>query len=98
VPISGNLQANSSDALRFGALHGQGLMYAPRFLVADDLKSGRLVPILTKFRTGELTIDAIYPHRRHLPAKVSSFMDLLFKHFREDAAWTDQPDQASPAG
>jgi hypothetical protein len=45
-----------------------------------------------------LTIDAIYPHRRHLPAKVSSFMDLLFKHFREDAAWTDQPDQASPAG
>ena len=23
MPISGNLQANSSDALRFGALHGQ---------------------------------------------------------------------------
>jgi DNA-binding transcriptional LysR family regulator len=59
-------------------------------LVADYLKSGRLVPILTKFRTAELTIDAIYPHRSHLPAKVSSFIDLLLKHFRENAAWTDQ--------
>jgi DNA-binding transcriptional LysR family regulator len=90
VPIAGNLQANSSDSLRYGALHGHGLLYTPRFLVADDLNSGRLVPILTKFRTRELTIDAIYPHRRHLPAKVSSFIDLLLKHFRENAAWTDR--------
>jgi DNA-binding transcriptional LysR family regulator len=97
VPISGNLQANNSDALRFGALHGQGLMYTPRFLVADDLKSGRLVPILTEFQTAELTIDAIYPHRSHLPAKVSSFIDLLLKHFREDAAWTNQSELASAA-
>ena len=56
----------------------------------DDLKSGRLIPILTKFKTGELTIDAIYPHRSHLPAKVSSFIELLIKHFRENAAWTGQ--------
>jgi DNA-binding transcriptional LysR family regulator len=96
VPISGNLQANNSDALRFGALHGQGLMYTPRFLVADDLKSGRLVPILTEFQTAELTIDAVYPHRSHLPAKVSSFIDLLLKHFREDA-WTDKSELASAA-
>jgi DNA-binding transcriptional LysR family regulator len=98
VPISGNLQANSSDALRYGALHGQGLMYAPRFMVADDLKSGRLVPILTKFRTGELTIDAIYPHRSHLPAKVSSFIELLLKHFRENACWTEQSELPTAVG
>jgi DNA-binding transcriptional LysR family regulator len=97
VPISGNLQANSSDAVRYGALHGQGLIYTPRFLVADHLKSGRLVPILTKFRTVELSIDAVYPHRSHLPAKVSGFIDLLLTHFRENAAWTDQPELPSAA-
>jgi len=90
VPISGNLQANNSDAMRFGALHGQGLMYTPRFLVADDINAGRLVPILTKFRTAELTIDAVYPHRSHLPVKVSSFVDLLLGHFRDNARWNDQ--------
>ena len=98
VPISGNLQANSSDALRYAAIHGQGLMYAPRFLVADDLKTGHLVPILTRFRTGGLTIDAVYPHRSHLPAKVSRFIDLLLKHFRENASWTDQSELPAAGG
>lgn len=90
VPVSGNFQANSSDALRYGGLHGQGLMYVPRFLVADDLKSKHLIEILPTFQTVELTIDAIYPHRNYLPAKVSSFIDLLLRHFKENAAWADQ--------
>jgi DNA-binding transcriptional LysR family regulator len=64
-------------------------MHAPRFLVADDLAAGRLVPVLTGFQTAELTINAIYPHRRHLSAKVRIFIDLLTRHFRENASWSD---------
>jgi DNA-binding transcriptional LysR family regulator len=71
------------DALRLAALLGHGLLYAPRYLLADDLASGRLVPILTKYETAKLSIDAIYPHRRHLPVKVRLFVDLLSKYFRE---------------
>jgi DNA-binding transcriptional LysR family regulator len=97
VPLSGNLQANTGDALRLAALCGQGLMYAPRFLVDDDLKSGRLIPILTKFRTAELTIDAIYPHRRYLSAKVRNFVDLLTKHFHGDVMRTDHVESRSAA-
>jgi DNA-binding transcriptional LysR family regulator len=90
VPLSGNFRANSGGALRSAVLAGQGLMYAPRFLVADDLAAGRLAPLLTEFRTAELAINAIYPHRRHLSAKVRIFIDLLTRHFRETgAAWTD---------
>jgi|SRR5215475_4939193 len=89
VPLSGNFQANSGYALRTAALLGQGLMYAPTFLVANDLTEGRLVPVLTQFRTAELTVDAIYPHRRHLPAKVRIFLDVLTKHLRESAVQHD---------
>jgi DNA-binding transcriptional LysR family regulator len=90
VPLSGNFRANSGGALRSAALAGQGLMHAPRFLVADDLAAGRLIPVLTEFRTAELGINAIYPHRRHLSAKVRIFIDLVTRHFRETgAAWTD---------
>jgi DNA-binding transcriptional LysR family regulator len=90
VLLSGNLRANSADALRLAAVAGQGLMHAPRFLVADDLAAGRLVPVLTGFRTAELAINAIYPHRRHLSAKVRIFLDLLARHFHETAAaWSD---------
>ena len=89
MPLSGNFRANSAEALRLATLAGQGLICAPRFLVANDLAAGRLVPVLTRFQTPELTINALYPHRRHLSAKVRIFLDLLARHFRETAAWSD---------
>jgi DNA-binding transcriptional LysR family regulator len=89
VPITGNPQANNADSLRLAAVLGQGLIYVPTFAVSDELKSGRLVPILTEFPTIEWSIDAIYPHRQHLSAKVRSFIDLVAKHFH-DTKW-DNP-------
>jgi DNA-binding transcriptional LysR family regulator len=89
VTVSGNLQANSDNALRLAAVHGQGLALAPTFLVADEIKSGRLLPILSRFLQTDHAINAIYPHRHHLSAKVRSFIDLLAKHFRADPAWAD---------
>jgi DNA-binding transcriptional LysR family regulator len=86
VPITGNLQANNVESLRRAAVLGQGLIYVPTFLISDELKSGRLVPTLTEFPTIERSIDAIYPHRQHLSAKVRSFIDLVAKHFH-DAKW-----------
>jgi DNA-binding transcriptional LysR family regulator len=86
VPITGNLQANNTESLRRAAVLGQGLIYVPTFLISDELKSGRLVPTLTEFPTIERSIDAIYPHRQHLSAKVRSFIDLVAKHFH-DAKW-----------
>jgi DNA-binding transcriptional LysR family regulator len=86
VPITGNLQANNVESLRRAAVLGQGLIYVPTFLISDELKSGRLVPTLTEFPTVERSIDAIYPHRQHLSAKVRSFIDMAAKHFH-DAKW-----------
>lgn len=89
VPVSGNLQANSANALRLAAVHGQGLTILPSFLVADDLRAGRLRSALNDFLDTEYPVNAIYPHRHRLSAKVRSFIDLLAKHFHEDPAWAD---------
>src|SRR5262247_1741528 len=89
VAVAGNLQANSDNALRLAAVHGQGLALAPSFLLIDEIKSGRLVPVLTEFLQADHAINAIYPHRRHLSAKVRSFIDLLARRFRDDPAWAD---------
>jgi|SRR5690242_7309252 len=88
VRLSGNLRTNSGEALRRAALLGQGLIYAPIFLVDDDLKSGALEPVLTEFSAVELSIDAIYPDRRHLSSKVRCLIDLLAKRLH-DATWAD---------
>jgi DNA-binding transcriptional LysR family regulator len=89
IAVSGNLHSNSANALRLAAVHGQGLAMLPSFLLADEIKSGRLVPTLIESLRTEHPISAIYPHRHHLSAKVRSFLDLLVAHFRANPAWAD---------
>jgi DNA-binding transcriptional LysR family regulator len=89
IAVSGNMESNSANALRLAAVHGQGLTLLPSFLVVDELRSGRLVPLLSSFLRTQYPICAVYPHRHHLSAKVRSFLDLLAKHHRENPAWAD---------
>jgi DNA-binding transcriptional LysR family regulator len=81
--ISGNLITNSGETLRSAALQGVGISLAAGFLVAGDLKAGRLVRLLPEYRPVEMAMNAVYPHRHHLSAKVRSFIDLLAHHSAE---------------
>ena len=83
VRVSGNLFSNSGDTLRTAALQGLGVFLAPGFLIADDLEAGRLVRLLPEYRPVEFAMNAVYPHRHHLSAKVRTFIDLLALHSAE---------------
>src|ERR1700744_2171226 len=83
VRVSGNLVTNSGDTLRLAALYCAGLFLAAGFLVHDDLEAGRLVRLLPEYRPVEFAMNAVYPHRHHLSAKVRIFIDLLAQHSAE---------------
>ena len=83
VRVSGNLVTNSGDMLRLAALQGTGVFLAAGFLVHDDLEAGRLVRLLPEYRPVEFAMNAVYPHRHHLSAKVRTFIDMLVKHSAE---------------
>ncbi|TWC00417.1 DNA-binding transcriptional LysR family regulator [Bradyrhizobium macuxiense] len=83
VRVSGNLVSNSGETLKLAALAGVGVFLAAGFLVRDELESGQLVRLLPEYRPVELTMNAIYPHRHHLSAKVRTFIDLLVRHATE---------------
>jgi DNA-binding transcriptional LysR family regulator len=83
VRISGSLETNSFVALRAAAVLGQGLIIVPTFIVAEEVKSGALIPLLTEFLPDKMSIGAIYRHRDHMPAKVRTFIDLVAKNFRQ---------------
>jgi DNA-binding transcriptional LysR family regulator len=89
VAVTGNMFSNSANALRLAAVHGQGLVILPSFLLVDEIKSGALIPVLADFLQTQHPINAIYPHRHHLSAKVRSFLDLLVEHFRANPFWAD---------
>jgi DNA-binding transcriptional LysR family regulator len=94
IRVSGNLQANSANALRSAAIHGQGLVILPTFLIADELRTGRLIRVLGDFLQTEHAVSAIYPHRHRVSAKVRSFVDLLVKHFRNALDQSEEIDDA----
>src|SRR6516225_7684062 len=58
VAVTGNMFSNSANALRLAAVHGQGLVILPSFLLVDEIKSGKLVPVLTEFLREEHPISA----------------------------------------
>ena len=89
VSVSGNLESNSANALRFAAVQGQGLTMMPSFLIADEIRAGKLVPLLVDYSREEHSINAVYPHRHQLSAKVRSFLDLMTKTYRENPFWAD---------
>jgi DNA-binding transcriptional LysR family regulator len=83
VRVSGNLTTNSGEALRLAALEGVGISLGAGFLVHDDLEAGRLIRLLPEYRPVEFAMNAVYPHRNHLSAKVRTFIDMLAHHSAE---------------
>jgi DNA-binding transcriptional LysR family regulator len=41
------------------------------------------VRLLPEYRPVEMSMNAVYPHRHHLSAKVRTFIDLLVQHGAE---------------
>jgi DNA-binding transcriptional LysR family regulator len=59
------------------ARHGAGLLQTYRFIVEDDLRAGRLVEVLADYGGRSRPITLLYPHNRHVPLRVRSFVDFL---------------------
>jgi DNA-binding transcriptional LysR family regulator len=92
--VAGRLVTTSIAAMRTAAAAGLGLWFCPPYIVSDLLASGALVPLLPDYRTPEMEIVALYPHRRQLSTKVRLFLDRLVEWFAEEQRWLDAtPDQ-----
>ncbi|MEO8385867.1 MAG: LysR family transcriptional regulator [Betaproteobacteria bacterium] len=81
VRIDGSVHANNGEMLAAIAVAGVGIALEPDFIVNPLLASGALVEILKTFRPAPYNIYAVYPSRRHLSAKVRTFVDFLAGRF-----------------
>ena len=83
IEVAGNLRSNSIEAIRAAALKGHGICLLPLLNVAEDLKTGRLLCLLSDYVTAEAPIQALYLAGRHLSARVRTFLDFIAKRMRE---------------
>ncbi|ANB71068.1 LysR family transcriptional regulator [Paraburkholderia phytofirmans] len=88
VRLSGNLIVNHLEAQRVIVLQGAGIAMLGTEVIGDDLAAGRLVPLLVdEVPPRELPIHVVYASRRHLSAKVRSFVDFLADRFANESLW-----------
>ncbi|WP_299177287.1 LysR family transcriptional regulator [uncultured Neptuniibacter sp.] len=77
VDVQGNFITDNVEALYEYAIKGGGIVRLSGFMLKSALDSGALVPLLLNYETDPQWVNAIYPHRRFLPAKVRLFIDFL---------------------
>jgi len=70
-------------AVKEAILQGHGIGRIAHFLVCNEIKKGRLVPLLMDYAPpSERSIYAVYPNREHLPLKSRVFIDELLSHLK----------------
>jgi DNA-binding transcriptional LysR family regulator len=77
--------------LRAAAIAGLGLSLSPPFIVSDLLASRELMPLLRDYQLPEVETVAVYPHRRHMTAKLRAFVDMLVDQFSIQQRWPRTP-------
>ncbi len=85
VRVSGRIEVNSLHAVRTAALAGLGFARIPLSFVDEDIAAGRLVRVLAGTESSDRGVYALYPHRRHMPAKVRALLDFLVERFKKSA-------------
>jgi DNA-binding transcriptional LysR family regulator len=74
-------KCNSAELETSMAVNGLGVTRLPEFACARELSLGLLEPALEDFCGPAIWLYAVYPHRRHLSAKVRAFVDFLVREF-----------------
>ncbi len=77
VRLESALSSNDGDVIRTWALAGLGLMIRSEWDVAEDLKAGRLVRVLEKWRLPPADIYALFEGRHGRSARARRFLEWL---------------------
>jgi len=80
------LTINTAEAAIASARAGSGITTALSYQVANDLASGRLVPLLSAYAPDPVPVHLVCPARSATAAKVRAFIALAVPRLRDALA------------
>lgn len=87
VPVSGRIRYSNAEACLRAAEAGLGVACVPAFVAGEAIRSGTLSSVLQSFEPEPFGVYALYPHSRHLAAKVRALVDFLVERYRGTPRW-----------
>ncbi len=89
APVHGRIRYSNAEACLRAAEAGLGLACVPSFIAGEAVRTGRMRRVLQSFEAEPYAVHALYPHSRHLAAKVRVLVDFLVDRYRGTPHWED---------
>ncbi|MFC0155560.1 LysR family transcriptional regulator [Xanthomonas dyei] len=87
VRMQSRFESNFGELVRDAVLAGQGIAMYSYWHIADDLRAGRLVEVMTDYPPPTSNISAVMPARQLQPPRVRAFVEFLLEHFGQTPPW-----------
>lgn len=88
VPVAARFETDDMDASHAAVVAGLGIGVLPIYVAADDLRRGRLVPLLREVEIlPDFGIYLVYLPNRTLPRRVRTLIDFLVQRFEPAPPW-----------
>ncbi|HEV2520306.1 MAG TPA: LysR family transcriptional regulator [Thermoplasmata archaeon] len=87
VRTSRRLRTNSYSAMYQAALAGIGIALFPAFAVVDDIRNGRLEPVLDDLVPALGNVEMVSHRSRPMTPQAAAFADLVRSRFARSAPW-----------
>jgi len=81
--VGGRIVCDDTFVVRELVRRGGGIAGMPSFMADDDLRAGTLVRVIPKFTLTSGTVYLVHAARRHLPARLTAFRDLVLELLRQ---------------
>lgn len=88
VPVAARFETDDMDASHAAVVAGLGIGVLPTYVAADDLRRGRLVPLLREVEiVPDFGIYLVYLPNRTKPKRVRALIDYLVQRFEPAPPW-----------
>ncbi|MBO6834633.1 MAG: LysR family transcriptional regulator [Alphaproteobacteria bacterium] len=98
IKVSGSMITNHVEMIRDALLGDRGIALIGTFVVGEDLKAGRLIPILREYVVQNTAFYAVVPHSRHIQRKTRVFIDFVREAFGPTPYWDEMPPNSAMTG
>lgn len=98
IPIEGQFDTDSGDAMRTAAVNGLGIAQLLRHIVQEELDTGRLKVVLPNLALRAVPLQLLHGYGRRLPTRARVFIDFVTEELAVSMKSLDmRPTKQQPA-